>query len=165
MDLASIWRVLVVLMLVTVANGAPILLARMLRNMESLPVDFNLHLNDGRPLFGISKTWPGLIASIVGAAIASLSLGYPWQMGAAAGAAAMAGDLCSSFFKRRLGIVPSGRAPIIDKLPEAMFPALILMQWMPLTFLEVLAAVLLFMLLELPLSIALFHMGIREKPY
>jgi hypothetical protein len=161
----SLWPVFEALLLIMVANGAPILLARLLRSRRLPPVDFGYRLPDGRPLFGASKTWPGIAAAVSATAVLAAALGYSWLAGAAAGAAAMAGDLLSSFTKRRLGVAPSGQALALDQIPEALLPALVLAYWLPLGAWEVLAAVLLFFALELPLSVALFRLGVRKKPY
>ncbi|HEX5514073.1 MAG TPA: CDP-archaeol synthase [Gammaproteobacteria bacterium] len=161
----SLWRVLEALLLVLAANGAPILLARLTHGRTLPSVDFGCRLGDGQPLFGRSKTWPGVMAAIVATSLVGLMLGHSWLVGAAAGAAAMVGDLCSSFIKRRLGIPPSGQAFLLDQIPEALLPALVLSYWLPLTAVEVLAATVLFLLLGSPLSLLLFRLGIRKKPY
>src|SRR5690606_24562029 len=116
-------------------------------------------------LFGHSKTWQGVWAAVGGTTLLAMLLGHAWFVGAATGAAAMAGDLFSSFIKRRMGIPASGQALAVDQLPEALLPALVLTLWLPLTVLEVLLVVLLFFVLELPLSRLLFHLGVRKKPY
>ncbi|NLO79194.1 MAG: CDP-archaeol synthase [Xanthomonadaceae bacterium] len=147
------------------ANGAPILLARLLRGRTLPPVDFGLKLRDGRPLFGHSKTWPGIGVALLAATVVGLLLGHPWYVGASAGLAAMVGDLFSSFVKRRLGIPPSGRAVLLDQLPESLLPTLVLLYWLPLNVAEAGVAVLLFFCLGLPLSWLLFQLGIRKQPY
>src|SRR5690606_31394434 len=106
----SLWLVLEVLLLVLAANGAPILLARLTHGRSLPPVDFGCRLGDGQPLFGRSKTWPGILVAVAATSLVGVVLGYSWLVGVAAGAAAMVGDLCSSFIKRRLGIPPSGQA-------------------------------------------------------
>jgi len=163
--MSSVWRVLEVLLLVMAANGAPILLARLLRGRVLPPVDFGWRLPDGLPLFGPSKTWPGIIAALVAASGIALLFGHPWYVGAGVGLAAMVGDLFSSFIKRRVGIPSSGQALLLDQVPEALLPTLVLAYWLPLSFLEILAAVALFFGLGLPLSWLLFHLGVRKQPY
>lgn len=165
MDLDVAWRLLQVLLLLMVANGAPVVAARLLPAAWMRPVDRGYVLGDGRPLFGRSKTWPGLVAAVTATAAAAVLFGYEWIVGAATGAAAMIGDLLSSFTKRRMGIAPSGQALGIDQIPEALLPALVLAYWLPLTPFEVGLAAVLFFILELPLSVALFHLGVRKRPY
>lgn len=160
-----LWRVLEALLLIMAANGAPILLVRLLPGIRLWPVDGGRCLRDGRRLFGHSKTWQGVWAAVGGTTVLAMLLGHAWFVGAAAGAAAMVGDLFSSFIKRRMGIPASGQALAVDQLPEALLPALVLTFWLPLTVLEVLVVVLLFFVLELPLSRVLFHLGVRKKPY
>lgn len=163
--MSSAGRVLEVLLLLMAANGAPILLARLLRGQALPPVDGGWLLGDGRPLFGSSKTWPGIGVALLAASLVALGFGHAWYIGASAGLAAMLGDLCSSFIKRRLGVPPSGQALLLDQVPEALLPALVLAYWLPLRPLEILTAVILFFGLGLPLSWLLFHLGVRKQPY
>ena len=80
------------LILVTAANGAPVLFAQLLGPRFARPVDGGIVLRDGHPLLGRSKTWRGLAAAIVFAACTAVFISLPWQAGALAGASAMAGD-------------------------------------------------------------------------
>jgi CDP-2,3-bis-(O-geranylgeranyl)-sn-glycerol synthase len=77
----------------------------------------------------------------------------------------MAGDLASSFVKRRIGYPSSGRAPGLDQIPEALLPALATMNLMALTIVDVIAVVALFSVGELVLSRVLFKLHIRNRPY
>jgi CDP-archaeol synthase len=47
-----------------------------------------------------------------------------WTTGLLVGAAAMAGDLFSSFLKRRLDLPPSSKATGLDQVPESLIPLL-----------------------------------------
>ena len=49
-------------------------------------------------------------------------LGLPLVFGVAFGALSMAGDLISSFLKRRIGVKSSDSAHGLDQIPEAMLP-------------------------------------------
>jgi CDP-2,3-bis-(O-geranylgeranyl)-sn-glycerol synthase len=153
------------LVLVLVANGAPIVAKRLFGVWGEGPVDFGARLADGGLVFGPSKTIRGLIASLVATALAASLLGLGWKIGALAAAAAMAGDLLSSFVKRRLNMPPQGMAPGIDQAPESFFPLVALMQPLGLTLVDVLAATMLFWISNLVLSRALFNLKIRERPY
>jgi hypothetical protein len=95
------------LILISAANGAPVLFERVLGTRFARPIDGGLVLRDGHPLLGRSKTWRGLAAAILLAACASVLINLPWQAGALAAASAMAGDCLSSFVKRRFGLEPS----------------------------------------------------------
>jgi len=66
-------------------------------------------------------------------------LGHTVTRGAVIGSAAMAGDLFSSFVKRRFGFQPSSRATGLDQSPESLFPLLACCGWLPLTLLDILA--------------------------
>lgn len=148
-----------------VANGAPVVAARLLGTRWSMPVDGGLRLADGNPLFGASKTWRGLVAALLLTPLASVLLGYsPW-LGAVVGLGAMAGDLLSSFLKRRMGIAPSGRALGLDQVPEALIPALLAVPMLDLDLGALLLAVALFAVLERLLSRILYRLHIRRRPY
>jgi CDP-2,3-bis-(O-geranylgeranyl)-sn-glycerol synthase len=78
---------------------------------------------------------------------------------------AMAGDLSSSFLKRRMQLPPSSRCVGLDQVPESLFPALACRSVLGLTFLDVTAVVVLFFLGEVVLSRLLFKWGIRDRPF
>ena len=90
-------RALGVLLLLGVANFAPILAARFLGTRFDVPLDGGLTLPDGRPLFGPGKTLRGVLAAIVCTAGAAPLVDTDALLGAALGAGAMAGDLLASF--------------------------------------------------------------------
>src|SRR6478752_380374 len=56
------------LILISAANGAPVLFARLLRARFAHPIDGGIVLRDGHPLLGRSKTWRGLAAAVLLAA-------------------------------------------------------------------------------------------------
>lgn len=130
-----------------------------------LAVDFGQKLPDGRPVFGASKTWRGVITACVTTAVAAWSFGYPAETGLLVALYAMLGDLVSSFMKRRLSMQPSSRAPFLDQIPESLFPALMLMEEFNLDIMMVLLLVLTFITLETGLSHILYRWGIRKRPY
>jgi CDP-2,3-bis-(O-geranylgeranyl)-sn-glycerol synthase len=53
-------------------------------------------------------------------------IGLEWNIGAVVGSAAMAGDLFSSFVKRRVHLPASSRATGLDQIPESLFPLFVL---------------------------------------
>jgi CDP-2,3-bis-(O-geranylgeranyl)-sn-glycerol synthase len=77
----------------------------------------------------------------------------------------MAGDLFSSFIKRRLRIPSGGMALGLDQVPESLFPLLGCMSILGLDLTSVAVLVLAFLVLELALSRLLHRFGIRERPY
>ena len=117
-------HVLSLLILVLVANGAPVLLA-ILWGGPGRPLDGGRRLGDGRPLLGPSKTWRGLLASLGTTPLAAWILGYDWPLGLAAALGAMTGDLLASFAKRRLGLASGASVPVLDQVPEALLPILL----------------------------------------
>lgn len=153
------------LLLVVVANGAPVAAWRLFGRRWALPVDAGMRLADGRPLFGPTKTFRGVVSAIAAAIGGAVLLGLPWQAGALVGAGSMAGDLLSSFVKRRLGIAPSRMALGLDQLPESLIPLLLVKDRLALDAADVTAAVAGFVVVELALSRVLFWLELRKRPY
>jgi CDP-2,3-bis-(O-geranylgeranyl)-sn-glycerol synthase len=153
------------LILLLVANGAPVVATRLLGSRGAWPIDGGRSLGDGRPMLGPSKSWRGLTLATVATAAAAALLGLPATTGAAVGAAAMLGDLASSFVKRRLDLGPGSRAPVVDQVPEALLPLLLCQHLLSLSLGEVLITTALFALVDVGLSPLLFRLGIRARPY
>ena len=78
---------------------------------------------------------------------------------------AMAGDLFSSFVKRRLGLPPSSRALGLDQIPESLLPLLVCRQSLSLTALDIGLAVAIFFVGELGISRLLYKAHLRDEPY
>src|SRR3974377_1195696 len=93
-----------VLILVTVANGAPVIASKALGEFVSQPIDFGTFMFDGRPLFGPSKTFRGVLCSLGATAIAAAILNLGWEIGIAVACAGVAGDLLSRFLQRRFAL-------------------------------------------------------------
>ncbi len=151
--------------LIVLANGAPILAHNLLGNKAGYPIDAHLRFFDQRPLFGHSKTWRGLIASLLLTSLLAWLLGYSVQIGLLIALAAMCGDLLTSFIKRRLNMPSSSMAPLFDQVAESLFPALAVMQLFALTPLNIILLVLAFILFDLLLSRLLHRIGLRRRPY
>lgn len=151
--------------LLLAANGAPVLARHWLKNRFSLPVDMGLKLSDGRALFGYSKTWRGIIASLIVTSLVAAMLGMPVFDGAVFSLAAMSGDLLASFIKRRLGHAESSRARGIDTIPESVMPALVLHVQLGLYVADILAISLIFFLIDVFLSPVLYRFHIKNRPY
>jgi hypothetical protein len=153
------------LLLLTLANGAPVIAKLLLRDRFSTPLDGNRKFIDGRPLFGPTKTIRGILIAIVVTAAAAPLIGLNLEIGILIGATAMAGDLLSSFCKRRLGRAPSSRATGLDQIPESLLPLLACRQALALTVADILVGCGLFFAGELLLSRLLFKLRLRERPY
>ena len=157
--------ILQLLLLLIIANGGPILARKLLRRRFAWPVDGGRRFRDGRPLLGEAKTWRGILAALLLSALCAPLLGLSVAWGLLIGAAAMAGDLLSSFIKRRLAYPSSSMALGLDQIPESLLPALLAAGELQLTIGDILLVVVLFLLVELALSRLLFRMGIRKQPY
>ncbi len=153
------------LLLIIIANGAPVILRAVLNTRMGWPIDFGYRLPDGGPLFGNSKTWRGLAASLLATAPAAVILGYAPETGVLVAVYAMAGDVFSSFIKRRLGLAPHSMAPLLDQVPESLFPAVMLRHTFGMDTVAIIILVAAFVVAELLLSLVLFKLGIRKKPY
>ncbi len=163
--MATVWRILQALVLLLVANGTPVAATRLLGGRAAWPIDGGRSLGDGRPLLGPSKSWRGLVLAVLATSLAAWLMGLPAATGSAVGATAMAGDLASSFFKRRLNLRSSSRAFGVDQVPEALLPLLVCRQPLGLSLGDVLVATALFVLVDVALSPLLFRLGIRARPY
>ena len=152
------------LILISAANGAPVLVARVLRARPARPIDGGIVLRDGHPLLGHSKTWRGLASAIVLATCAAVLIGLPWPLGVFAAISAMVGDGLSSFVKRRFGLEPSSMTLGLDQIPKSLCPALACAAYLPLGPVDVLAIVLAFTVGELAASRLFFVVGLRDRP-
>jgi CDP-archaeol synthase len=153
------------LLLLGVANSAPIVAKRLLGMRWSVPLDAGWCFIDGQPLLGSSKTVRGFISAILCTAIAAALLGFSPSLGAKVGTFAMLGDVLSSFVKRRLRITPGGRALGIDQTPEALLPLIMVRDTLNHPLLQITAITVTFFVLETPLSRLLFRLGLRDRPY
>ena len=154
-----------ILIMLLASNAAPILVAWLFRSAGDLPLDLGHHLADGRPLFGASKTWRGLVASLVVACVLSAALGFGYHFGLVFGALVMTGDLFSSFLKRRMKLPPSSRALGLDQVPESLFPLLACQGLLGLTVTEIVTVVAIFFAGDVVFSPLFYKWKIRKRPY
>ena len=157
--------ILKLLGLLAIANGAPVVVKRYAGSIWSMPIDGNVRCPDGQPLLGPSKTIRGFVIALLATTAGAELLGLEWQTGVVVGGAAMAGDVCSSFVKRRLGLPSSSRALGLDQIPESLFPLLACRQQLSLSVLDIAAIVEAFLIGELWLSRVLYGWHIRDRPY
>src|SRR5579863_5837676 len=92
------------LVLLTLANGGPVVAKRVFGGRFSYPLDGGIKFFDRRPLFGASKTVRGVLVSILVTTAGAPLVGLEPKLGALVAVTAMAGDLSSSFVKRRLNL-------------------------------------------------------------
>ncbi|MEM7283398.1 MAG: CDP-archaeol synthase [Pseudomonadota bacterium] len=155
--------ILAFIVLLLVANGAPLFTAYFLGPHYAAPIDGGRLLPDGNRLFGRTKTWRGLVAALFCTSFAAVFLGYSFFLGSAVAVMAMTGDLISSFAKRRQGLASSSFAFGLDQIPEALLPALAVgMPLLGFSLLEVALVVVIFLALELVSSGPLHRLGIRK---
>ncbi len=157
--------ILQLLLLLLVANGTPVIVKRILGSRFAYPLDGGTRLFDGEHLLGPSKTIRGVLSSILVTSIGAPLVGLEWKIGLVVGSAAMAGDLFSSFLKRRLRRPPSSRATGLDQIPESLLPLLLCRSMLALTVADIAVGVALFLIGEIVLSRLLYRLGVRSRPY
>jgi hypothetical protein len=151
--------------LLLAVHGTPVLLAFIFGSRGAIPVDFNKRFRDGRPIFGTSKTWRGLIGALLASCILSQFFHYGLAFGVVFGALGMLGDLFASFVKRRIGLESSARFRGLDQIPESLLPSLYASYSLSLGWIWIVALPLVFMLCEMLISIPLYRLKIRKRPY
>ncbi|RXH23056.1 MULTISPECIES: CDP-archaeol synthase [Bradyrhizobium] len=158
-------HILQLLVLMTLANGTPIVAKKILGPRFSFPLDAGTVFFDGRPLFGPSKTIRGILISVLITTASASLIGLDLTIGAIVAGAAMAGDLFSSFLKRRLNYPPSSQALGLDQIPESLFPMLACRDALSLTIADIALGVGIFFIGALILSRFLFRAHLRDEPY
>jgi predicted MPP superfamily phosphohydrolase len=108
------------------------------------PVDGGRLCFDQHPVFGDHKTIRGILVSLLGGTAAAPLLGVDFRVAAAASLLTMAGDLLSSFIKRRLNIPSGSNIIVLDQSFESLFPVLFLRKYLQLTWMQVLLILLCF---------------------
>ena len=158
-------HILQILVLLTFANGPPIVAKKIFGSRFALPLDAGIIFFDGRPVFGASKTMRGIVVSILITSAIAPFIGLDLTIGAIVASSAMAGDLFSSFVKRRLNFPPSSQALGLDQGPESLFPMLACRDALSLTIADIALGVGIFFIGELILSRLLFRAHLRDEPY
>ena len=157
--------ILQLLILLMLANGTPVIAKKILGNRYLYPLDGNLAFADGRPVFGRSKTIRGVVLAVVVTTASAPLIGLGWRIGFLVGSFAMAGDLFSSFCKRRLGLPSSSRASGLDQVPESLLPLLACRDLLGLTAADIVVCVVMFVVGEVVLSRLLYAFRLRDRPY
>jgi CDP-archaeol synthase len=159
------WPLVQCLILLTLANGVPVIAKKMLGDWLARPIDGGWHFWDGQPLLGKSKTIRGLVLAILAAAIGAPLVGLDIQTGVLIGFIAMVGDMLSSFLKRRLRLASSAEAPGFDQVPESLLPLFLVRNLVGLSVWDILIGVGAFWIGELLVSRLLYTLRIRDRPY
>ena len=158
-------HILQLLVLMTLANGTPIVAKKIFGPRFSFPLDAGTAFFDGRPLFGPSKTVRGILFSVLITTASAPLIGLDLTIGAIIAGAAMAGDLFSSFVKRRLNSPPSSQVLGLDQVPESLVPMLACRDALSLTIADIALGVGIFFIGALILSRFLFRAHLRDEPY
>lgn len=153
------------LVLIVVANAIPVFAKKLFGPRTAWPLDGGIMLSDGQPLLGASKTLRGVALSVLLTPVVAMVVGLSWQVGLVVAISAMAGDLVSSFLKRRMALRPSSQAIGLDQIPESLFPLLAARWLLPVTIVEALVGTALFLAGSLVVSRLLFKLNLRDKPY
>jgi CDP-2,3-bis-(O-geranylgeranyl)-sn-glycerol synthase len=153
------------LLLLTAANGTPVVAQNLFGATLAHPVDGGAKLSDGQPLFGVSKTLRGIVLSLLATTIVGLAVGIGWQVAALVSTSAMAGDLMSSFIKRRMRLPPSSQATGLDQVPESLIPALVAAIFLDISMIDILLVVACFFGGALGISRVLYHFKLRNRPF
>jgi CDP-archaeol synthase len=154
-----------VLLLLAVANGSPLLAKKIWGGALAQPLDAGMRFIDRRPVFGPSKTVRGVLVSVAATTAVAPLVGIAWWIGALIGATAMAGDLFSSFIKRRFNRPPSSRALGLDHIPESLLPLLACRETLGLTAADIGIVVAAFLAGAIVLSRVLYRVGLRDEPH
>ncbi len=110
------------LILLVVANGTAVVAKKLLGAEFARPLDAGALFVDGQPILGPAKTIRGVVLSVLATSICAALMGLGWEFGALIATFAMAGDLFSSFVKRRLHLASSSMAIGLDHIPEVSLP-------------------------------------------
>lgn len=157
--------ILQLMVLLILANGTPVVAKKIFGRRFSRALVANLTFFDKRPLFGPSKTFRGVLSSVLVTTTGAPIIGLNPEIGALVASVAMAGDLFSSFVKRRFDFPPSSQALGLDQVPESLFPLLACRYVLPLTVLDIALIVGIFFVGELIISRLLYRIHLRDEPY
>jgi CDP-2,3-bis-(O-geranylgeranyl)-sn-glycerol synthase len=152
-------------LLLMIANGAPVIARDLFGRRYAYPLDGGVRFLDGRPVFGPSKTIRGILLSVLATTACAPLVGLDWIIGAQVGGAAMAGDLFSSFLKRRLRLPAGAQAVGLDQIPESLFPLLACRAALSLAAVDIALGVGIFFFSDVFLSRLLFKFRLRDRPY
>jgi CDP-diglyceride synthetase len=159
------WSIAQCLVVLTLANGVPVIARKMLGDWLAWPIDGGRLFWDGQPLLGKSKTLRGFVLAILAAAIGAPVVGLEIETGVLIGISAMVGDMLSSFIKRRLRLASSAEAPGLDQVPESLLPFLVVSSHVGFFVWDILIGVCAFWIGELLVSRLLYTLRIRDRPY
>ncbi len=138
-----------VLLMLLAANSGAWLAGRFAAARPPAPLDCGLSGWDGQRLLGSHKSWRGFIAGVAASGLTGGLSGLGWGVAAGFGALSLLGDAFSSAIKRRLRHPPGADVPLLDQLPEALLPILLLWSRLAITWLQAAGVIGLFVTLDL----------------
>ncbi len=142
-----------------ISNMAPVIFG------GGRPIDLGKRWFDGRPIFGSHKTIRGLISAWVAGWLTGLAIGAP-RYGLLVGIVASLGDLLGSFAKRRMGIPPGEKAPLlIDQLDFILPSAIIAYITLSVSIAEILIAILITPILHILTNTIAYLLGLKPHPW
>jgi uncharacterized protein len=125
--MSDIFRVVIFLLWV---NSLPPIASVFADEWLGRAVDGGVLWRDGRPLLGRHKTIRGVAVAVTGGILVFPCLGEAWWVAGIAALLAMAGDLVSSFIKRRSSFHSGKEVVVLDQLFESLFPLLFLNRYL-----------------------------------
>lgn len=137
------------LALLTAANAAPVVVAKLVGRRWAAPLDFGWILPDSERLFGSHKTWRGLASGVAACTLVGLLFGLPPVVSAAFGCASLMADALSSAAKRRMHLEPGTERVGLDQIGEALLPLALFARPLSLRLGEVIAVMAAFIVLDL----------------
>jgi uncharacterized protein len=159
--MSDIFRVVLFLLWV---NSLPPIVSVVVHDRYGLAVDGGILWRDGRPLFGRHKTIRGVAAAVTGGILAFPWLGEAWWVAGIAALLAMAGDLVSSFIKRRSRFQSGEKVVVLDQIFESLFPLLFLNRYLVLDLKQSVLILLLFIVASSRCSHIWLHITGRPLP-
>ncbi len=152
----------VALILLMTANGLPWMAGRLFHGRWSAPLDFGLTVG-GHRLFGSHKTWRGLFTAAVACTAVGTFLQASWWVGGLFGVLSMLGDALSSAIKRRLEYPPGTDILLLDQLPEALVPLIVLSGPLGLEVAQIAIVAAVFVLLDALTARVRHGVGLRRR--
>ncbi|HHO47226.1 MAG TPA: CDP-archaeol synthase [Desulfobacteraceae bacterium] len=125
-------------------NLLPPLASLIWKDRFDRPLDGGKVWFDGRPVFGPHKTVRGILTSILGGMAVFPLLNVPWWAAGIGALLAMAGDLLSSFIKRRFSLGSGSNVVVLDQFFEAFFPTCFFAAYLDLALWQLLAVLVCF---------------------
>lgn len=152
------------LVLLIVANSAPIFARILLGVWSNWPIDGGIVYRDGRPLLGPTKTLRGLLAAVCATGMAAPLIDIDIITSALFGFCSMLGDLASSFIKRRLGVESSTSVLGLDQGLETLCPLFVFRERFDLQLADIFIISAIFFALNIVFSPLLSRLHIRHRP-